>query len=158
MIGHLQRNKVRRTLPLVEMIHSADSPRLIEAVDRIAGELSTDAAVAYLDGLIYVGPASKARMLPGISAMRRRNVSRAPADIGRRLRVERRVEWPRLTEPRAFLSELCRARGVDVDGLDHIPHDLWAAGQLPANLQRRGRRRPVHGRGCRRGRYPDDIG
>ena len=40
MIGHLQRNKVRRVLPLVEMIHSADSPRLIEAIDRIAGELS----------------------------------------------------------------------------------------------------------------------
>ena len=40
MIGHLQRNKVRRALPLVDMIHSADSPRLIEAVDRIAAELS----------------------------------------------------------------------------------------------------------------------
>ncbi len=40
MIGHLQRNKVRRVLPLVEMIHSADSPRLIGAIDRIAGELS----------------------------------------------------------------------------------------------------------------------
>ncbi len=39
MVGHLQRNKVRRTLPLVEMIQSADSPRLIAAVDRIAGEL-----------------------------------------------------------------------------------------------------------------------
>lgn len=40
MIGHLQRNKVRRTIPLVEMIQSADSPRLIAAVDRIAAELS----------------------------------------------------------------------------------------------------------------------
>ena len=40
MIGHLQRNKVRRTLPLVEMIHSADSPRLIETIDRVAGEFS----------------------------------------------------------------------------------------------------------------------
>ena len=40
MIGHLQRNKVRRVLPLVEMIHSADSPRLIQTIDTIAGELS----------------------------------------------------------------------------------------------------------------------
>jgi hypothetical protein len=38
MIGHLQRNKVRRTLPLVEMIHSADGLPLIEAIDRVAGE------------------------------------------------------------------------------------------------------------------------
>lgn len=40
MIGHLQRNKVRRTLPIVETIQSADSPRLIAAIDRAAGELS----------------------------------------------------------------------------------------------------------------------
>ncbi len=40
LVGHLQRNKVRRTLPLVEMVQSADSPRLIQAIDRIAGELA----------------------------------------------------------------------------------------------------------------------
>jgi PLP dependent protein len=44
MIGHLQRNKVRRTLPVVELVHSIDSPDLLEAVDRIAGELSLRAA------------------------------------------------------------------------------------------------------------------
>ena len=38
MVGHLQRNKVRRTLPVVAMVQSVDSPRLLEAVDRIAGE------------------------------------------------------------------------------------------------------------------------
>jgi hypothetical protein len=39
MIGHLQRNKVRLVVPLVAMIQSVDSPRLLEAVDRIAEEL-----------------------------------------------------------------------------------------------------------------------
>ncbi|MCG8583887.1 MAG: YggS family pyridoxal phosphate-dependent enzyme [Pirellulales bacterium] len=38
MIGHLQRNKVRRVLPLVSLIHSGDSLRLVEAIDRIAAE------------------------------------------------------------------------------------------------------------------------
>jgi pyridoxal phosphate enzyme (YggS family) len=33
LIGHLQRNKVRRTLPLVAMIHSIDSPQLLAAVN-----------------------------------------------------------------------------------------------------------------------------
>jgi PLP dependent protein len=33
LIGQLQRNKVRRTLPLVAMIHSVDSPRLLAAID-----------------------------------------------------------------------------------------------------------------------------
>jgi pyridoxal phosphate enzyme (YggS family) len=34
MIGHLQRNKVRRTLPLLSMIHSLDSMRLIIEIDQ----------------------------------------------------------------------------------------------------------------------------
>ena len=38
LIGPLQRNKVRRVLPLVELIHSIDSVRLLDAIDRIAAE------------------------------------------------------------------------------------------------------------------------
>lgn len=36
LIGHLQRNKVSRTVPLVSLIHSADSLRLLEALDAAA--------------------------------------------------------------------------------------------------------------------------
>jgi PLP dependent protein len=36
LIGHLQRNKVRRTLPLVGMIQSVDSVRLLETIDEAA--------------------------------------------------------------------------------------------------------------------------
>jgi pyridoxal phosphate enzyme (YggS family) len=36
MIGHLQRNKVRRTIPLVCLTHSGDSVRLISEIDRLA--------------------------------------------------------------------------------------------------------------------------
>jgi PLP dependent protein len=39
-IGHLQRNKVRRTLPTVSMVHSVDSARLAEAIDQTAVELA----------------------------------------------------------------------------------------------------------------------
>jgi len=40
LIGHLQRNKVRRTLPLAHCIHSADSLRLLEEIDREAAALN----------------------------------------------------------------------------------------------------------------------
>ena len=33
LVGHLQRNKIRRTLPLVSLIHSVDSERLLAAID-----------------------------------------------------------------------------------------------------------------------------
>lgn len=36
LIGHLQRNKVERTLPLVHRIHSVDSLRLLEGLDEQA--------------------------------------------------------------------------------------------------------------------------
>lgn len=38
LIGHLQRNKARRALPLFELLHSLDSLRLATELDRIAGE------------------------------------------------------------------------------------------------------------------------
>jgi len=34
LIGHLQRNKIRRTLPLVHLVHSGDSERLLTELDR----------------------------------------------------------------------------------------------------------------------------
>ena len=36
LIGHLQRNKIERTLPLVELIHSVDSLRLLQALEQEA--------------------------------------------------------------------------------------------------------------------------
>ena len=45
LVGHLQRNKVRRTLPLVELVHSVDSLRLARAVNDVAAELGRPARV-----------------------------------------------------------------------------------------------------------------
>ncbi len=39
LVGRLQRNKVRRTLPLVDLIHSVDSERLLAEIDRQAAAL-----------------------------------------------------------------------------------------------------------------------
>jgi pyridoxal phosphate enzyme (YggS family) len=39
LIGRLQKNKVRKILPLAAALHSVDSPELLAAVDRIAGEM-----------------------------------------------------------------------------------------------------------------------
>ncbi len=39
LVGHLQRNKVRRTLPLVQWIHSVDSLRLLETLEEEARAL-----------------------------------------------------------------------------------------------------------------------
>ena len=45
MIGHLQRNKVKRTLPLVDLIHSVDSNRLMKTIHDHAMELDRQVEV-----------------------------------------------------------------------------------------------------------------
>ena len=63
LIGHLQRNKVRRTLPLRGVIHSADSLRLLEEISREAMQLKIPA-----DLLLEVnvsGEAAKHGFAPG---------------------------------------------------------------------------------------------
>jgi pyridoxal phosphate enzyme (YggS family) len=75
LVGHLQRNKVEQTLPLVSLIHSADSLRVLKAVDEAAAGLDRRAEV-----LIEVNvsgdaakngfaPADVAPMLPTINAL-----------------------------------------------------------------------------------------
>ncbi len=39
MIGHLQRNKARKVLPLVSLIHAVDTLKLLTTLDRLAEEL-----------------------------------------------------------------------------------------------------------------------
>lgn len=45
LIGQLQRNKVRSVLPHVALIHSVDSPRLLQRIGDVAGELGLVAHV-----------------------------------------------------------------------------------------------------------------
>lgn len=45
LIGHLQRNKVRSVLPLVDLIHSCDSVRLLDAINREAAKAAKQVSV-----------------------------------------------------------------------------------------------------------------
>jgi pyridoxal phosphate enzyme (YggS family) len=45
LIGHLQGNKAKRTVPLVTMIHAVDSLKLLRALDGLASELANPPSV-----------------------------------------------------------------------------------------------------------------
>jgi len=45
LVGHLQRNKVERTLPLVELIHSVDSQRLLSSLEETAAKQDGNVSV-----------------------------------------------------------------------------------------------------------------
>ncbi len=76
LIGHLQRNKIERTLPLVHLIHAVDSVRLLQAVDDACAVQGR--SVSVLLEVNTSGEASKqgfdphevSRLAPEISALR----------------------------------------------------------------------------------------
>ncbi|HMP06255.1 MAG TPA: YggS family pyridoxal phosphate-dependent enzyme [Lacipirellulaceae bacterium] len=92
LIGRLQRNKVRRTLPLTSLIHSVDSQRLLSAIDDTAAELELQVRVLLEvncsgeDAKQGFHPAELSRLLPSLSALRSTAVAglmtMAPLDGG----------------------------------------------------------------------------
>jgi pyridoxal phosphate enzyme (YggS family) len=66
LVGHLQRNKVHRTLPLVSLIHSVDSKRLLAAINE--ARAAEDDSRGPVDVLLEVntsGEAAKHGLAPG---------------------------------------------------------------------------------------------
>jgi len=103
---------------------------LARALAEIAARQS--AASVPFGPLIYVGPPESAARLEALAARARREAARAAGPVAKRLLVERRLAWDDLTEPRALLTALGREAGLEIDGLELVPHDLWAAADLPA--------------------------
>jgi len=95
LVGHLQRNKVRRTLPLVTLIHSVDSLRLLETIDAEAGQLGRQVPV-----LLEVN-------ISGDEAKH----GLAPAELGALL--GQAAEWKHLGL-RGLMTMAAREGGVDV--------------------------------------------
>ena len=65
LVGHLQRNKIRRTLPLVSLIHSVDSERLLAAINEVRATDSDNASpVSVLLEVNTSGEAAKHGLAP----------------------------------------------------------------------------------------------
>ena len=58
-IGHLQRNKLKRTLPVSDLIHSVDSPRLLSAINATQAQLDPSQRQAILLEVNVSGDAAK---------------------------------------------------------------------------------------------------
>jgi pyridoxal phosphate enzyme (YggS family) len=130
LVGRLQRNKIRRTLPLVTLIHSVDSERLIEAINEQAGALGVVSRIllevncsgeAAKQGL---SPPGLRQLLPKLAAMAHVNVAglmtMAPLEGGdsaahrafaalRQLRDELAADAP----PNVILAELSMGMSGD---------------------------------------------
>ncbi len=106
-----------------------DQP-LDAALNAIAGRQG--AASVRFGPLVYLGPARVCGQLSTLAARGRREAARVGGPAANRLLAERVLRWDELAEPRAILAQLGSAAGLEIRGLELVPHDLWAAADLPA--------------------------
>ncbi|MCI0702594.1 MAG: YggS family pyridoxal phosphate-dependent enzyme [Planctomycetia bacterium] len=143
LIGHLQRNKLERTVPLVTLIHSVDSTRLLESLDAFGRKRG--APVPVLFEVNCSGEVSKSGFSPAdMPAVCDSAVSLAGVSVRGLMTMAAFVEDPQATRPTfAMLRETCdslRSRtGLALDELSMgMSNDFEVAVEEGATLVRIG--------------------
>ncbi|MEX1095633.1 MAG: hypothetical protein WED34_06255 [Planctomycetales bacterium] len=94
-----------------------------------------DAGTAVVGNTVYLGPPAQAALLENLVRQRGDELSRLanrPPLERRRDRLARRtVHWQDLDRPAEIVAQIAADFGLAVDGLDRLPHDLWAGWTLP---------------------------
>jgi hypothetical protein len=106
---------------------SASSPE--QALGGIADNCGLD--VARLGKLLYLGPTSAAGRLRPLINLRSRDLARLPPDVRNSLSKRHTLSWARLSEPRQIATTAVDQSGWRIVDAESIPHDLWAANELP---------------------------
>ena len=87
--------------------------------------------VSRLGAVVYLGPPSAAQRLRPVAAAFDRAVRRLPAASQRKFFQSQPLAWEELATPRDLLQQLGQQNGIQIAGLERLPHDLWAAADLP---------------------------
>jgi hypothetical protein len=99
------------------------------AIQSIAEQ--NELGVSRLGDVIYLGPRLPAERLRPIEAAFKQRVRQLPMPIQRKLSRAKAMVWMDLATPRELLEGLTRQNDFTIANLNRIPHDLWAAADLP---------------------------
>lgn len=101
-----------------------------EFFDQAADQLGW--GVSYPNGLVYVGPKEYAAILRTLFAVKSDEVHKLPADAAKIWSRHQNLQWDEGTNPKTLLESITTEAGVQIYGLDKIPHDIWGAGWTPS--------------------------
>ena len=79
----------------------------------------------------YLGPTAAAARLRTIALLRKEEAEKLPAEAGRAWLHSEPLAWDDFARPRELLRGLASAAGIEISGLEQVPHDLWASADLP---------------------------
>jgi hypothetical protein len=123
----------RRLDPTAMLSASAAGESLRDFLERLAG--GSNARATVLGNTIYLGPPPAAEKLRTIAAIRRDELFDKQSPIPERRRIEltrgSSVRWADLDRPIEIIERLTRDYALAIEGLEQVPHDLWAAATLP---------------------------
>jgi len=106
-----------------------ESGSLRDLLQRLAERLKL--GVGRVGPVVYLGPPPTAAVLATVAARKEDLDRQFPAAVREKLRRTQPLQWPELTTPRELVHRLAREAGLQVEGLEQIPHDLWPEANLP---------------------------
>ncbi len=118
--------RVDPSQPVNLKLTNATGEEIIEQLSQ-----SRDLGFCFLGPVAYFGPHSTTRRLRTVAELRRDEIRGLQAGIAARFLKSKRSGWGDLATPQELLSELAAEGQFEISGIQHIPHDLWAACDLP---------------------------
>lgn len=119
----------RRIDPGVELDLSLRDATVESGMEAIAAELGL--GVSFVGPLVYVGPTESVERLATMAMMLEDQAEALPATTRKKLLRREATVWKRLGSPRELCRELADRHGLEVRGLDRVPHDVWPEISLP---------------------------
>ena len=101
-----------------------------EFFDQAAEQLGW--GVSYPSGLVYVGPKEYTAILRTLFVLRSEDARKLPSDAAKIWARHQNLQWEEGTNPKTLLESMADEAGVQIYGLDKIPHDIWGAGWTPS--------------------------
>jgi hypothetical protein len=90
------------------------------------------AEISSFGPVTYIGPGPVAARLRTLAALRLDDVRKLPEAAQPRWLGQRALRWDDLNTPRDLLAQLAAEADARLVGTEQVPHDLWAAADLPA--------------------------
>ena len=103
---------------------------LRQALEKIAA--TAGGGVTIVADVAYLGPSDGAAQLRTLAMQLHDRLAKLPPARRRAWLVPAKLECPELSTPRDLLEQLAADGGVSLDGIDQLPHDLWAAIKTPS--------------------------
>lgn len=119
----------RRVDPGQEVDANLPPTRLQHAVEQIAQQ--ADAIVSVVGDTVFIGSPESTAKLRTLCVLRARELDAFGDALGARefeLAQTHSFAWDDLERPADLLLRVAQRGGLMVEGLDRIPHDLWAGG------------------------------